>query len=175
MTELRPTASSGWRRDRRAERRVHAAIGEQASVWRRGGLTMVSALAVAEYPDGTGEIGPQWHVSISAAGGGHPSDDAARKALACLGLAALYDGRTVLPHAEEDNHEPGIARHFWVPVDPARRVDCECKTTERVIVGPDGHRWTTPTDPAKCHGCDYEVLVDELGIPRPCPIHGVAP
>lgn len=26
------------------------------------------------------------------------------------------------------NHEPGNAKHFWCPVDPSRRVDCECKS-----------------------------------------------
>lgn len=33
---------------------------------------------------------------------------------------------------EEDNHEPGIARKFFLPVDPAFRKPCPCKNEEVV-------------------------------------------
>lgn len=59
-----------------------------------------------------------------------------------------------------------------MPVDPARRVDCECKVTEQVVTDPDGYKWSTPTDETACHGCDYERLMrSEFGIDKPCPIH----
>lgn len=169
MTERRPSSTSGWRRDRRAERAVLQHVnGDTYSVWRRRGVFVISALTSAELPDGSGETGSQWHVSMSRWAAGvatRASDEECRQTLACLGLAG----------AEEDNHEPGIARHFWVPVDPARRRDCECKETERVVVEPDGHRWSTPLDEAQCHGCDYAAMVKRISkIDRPCPIHGAA-
>lgn len=42
---------------------------------------------------------------------------------------------------------PGLAGLFLV-VDPGRRVDCECKTTERVVKRPDGYLYTVPIDEA---------------------------
>jgi hypothetical protein len=67
--------------------------------------------------------------------------------------------------AEEDNHIPGRARHVWRPLDPAERVDCECKTTEVTVVEPDGHRWSNRRD-GPCRGCEGASIT---GIP--CPLH----
>lgn len=135
------------------------------SVWSRRGVVMISAIVDAEYPDGSGEAGPQWLVSIArhARSGqpSRPSDEECRQAMACLRV----------PTAEEDNHEPGVSRHFWLPVDPRRRRDCECKETERTVVEADNHRWTTPIDGRSCNGCDYEVMVASLGHVAPCPVH----
>jgi hypothetical protein len=50
--------------------------------------------------------------------------------------------------AEEDNHQDGRARMLFLVVDPARRVDCECKATERVVVREDGYRYTVPVEPS---------------------------
>jgi len=36
---------------------------------------------------------------------------------------------------EEDNHESGIARKFWLAVDPSYRKPCPCKDEEQVIEG----------------------------------------
>jgi hypothetical protein len=107
----------------------------RASAWEAAGLKAISAIEMAEAPDGSGETIPQWHLSVSVLSRtrrarGHE----VRQALRDFGLEG----------AEEDNHEPGAARHFWMPVDPGRRVDCECKTTEEVVVEPDGHRWSRP-------------------------------
>jgi hypothetical protein len=121
-------------------------------------LRVVSSLDLAELPDGSGEVGPQWHVSISARRK-RPKDSLVRLALRDFGLVG----------AEEDNHHPGVARHFWMAVDPARRSDCECKVTEEVITERDGYRWTNPTD-APCRGCEYERRFG-----RACPIHARAP
>lgn len=136
-----------------------AAIERQAlacSMWCRGSFTVISALELAKYPDGPG-VGPQWHISISQAW----TPEGNGRARVVSGVLRSFG----MSRAEEDNHHPGQARHFWLPVDPAHRVDCECKETEVTIVEPDGYRWTNPTD-APCRGCEFEEL---LGAP--CSIH----
>lgn len=125
------------------------------SAWQRGPTCVISALEEAELPDGTG-AGPQWHVSVSRAGKRPGPNDvqAAQRA---------FDMRK----AEEDNHHPGVARHFWLPVDPAHRVDCECKESEVLVTEPDGYRWTNPRQGAgPCRGCELSRLVGQ-----PCPLH----
>jgi hypothetical protein len=125
------------------------------SVWRGRGMMLISALEQAEYPTGGG-TGPQWHVSVSMRSGRRCSDADVAKALDAFGLVG----------AEEDNHHPGVARHFWMPLDPARRVDCECKDEEITIADPDGYRWTTPWSARDCRGCELQTLTG-----RPCPLH----
>lgn len=127
----------------------------------RGRMVVISALELAELPDGSGDAGPQWHISASFGVGAKRrlTDDEVKRVLHDFGMTG----------AEEDNHEPGRARHFWLPVDPARRVDCQCKTTEEVHVEPDGHRWSNPRDatPADCNACRLQ----RAGLGIVCPIH----
>ena len=125
--------------------------------YRRGALLAISSLQIADLPDGSGETGPQWHVSISLKGK-RPKDNHVRSALRDFGMLG----------AEEDNHHPGNARHFWMPCDPARRVDCECKASEDVIVDPDCYRWTNPTADSGegCRGCEFVAIGG-----KPCPLH----
>ena len=125
------------------------------SMWRDGPIRVLSGLEMLDAPDGRGDVIPQWHVSISKRGE-PPTTKVARAVLREFGI----DG------AEEDNHEPGRSRHFWMPVDTTRRVDCECKATERTVVEPTGHRWTTPID-GPCTGCRAEMFTG-----RPCTLHG---
>jgi hypothetical protein len=176
LEERRPGKISGWRPQRQLDKRFSISqarldlatkSGELLghSVWRRRDVLAISTLVMAAAPDGSKDIIPQWHISFAntEVEGKRCSDIECKQALACFGIAG----------AEEDNHEPGVARHFWMPVDPKRRVDCECKETEKTITEPDGHRWSTPTDDTKCHGCDYEALIlRETGVRKPCPIHG---
>lgn len=70
---------------------------------------------------------------------------------------------------DEDNHHPGIVRHFWLPLDASKRVQCQCKDTELVITEPDGHTWTTPRD-GPCRGCELRGLTG-----RACPLHATTP
>lgn len=132
-----------------------------SSVWRSGPITVVSSLQMADLPDRSG-VGPQWHVSISNSGK-RPKPHHVRRALRAFGMVG----------AEEDNHHPGNARHFWLPCDPAHRVDCECKVDEVTIVEPDGYRWTNPVGAAalECRGCEHERVMATLGRAAPCPIH----
>lgn len=129
-----------------------------ASRWKRGSVLAISTLDLAELPGGGGEAGPTWHLSVSRAGK-RPRPRDVDKAL------RDFDMR----EAEEDNHHPGVARHFFLPVDPAFRGVCECKTTEDVIVEPDGYTWTNPKPndfKEGCRGCDFERLRG-----KPCPLH----
>jgi hypothetical protein len=127
-----------------------------AAIYRRGAVCVISALEMAKLPR-RDEPGPQWHVSISRAGH-RPRRQDVELALIAFGLVG----------AEEDNHHPGNARHFWMPVDPQFRVGCECAEEERVVVDSDGYTWTTPHD-GECRGCEFEALTG-----RPCPLHGEA-
>lgn len=124
------------------------------SAWQRGPACAISALELAEYPDGNG-FGPQWHVSVSRMGK-RPKPHDVRGVLRAFGIVAI---------CEEDNHHPGSARHFWVPVDPVRRVTCQCKEDEDLIVEPDGYVWTNPKD-GSCRGCEFARLIGKA-----CPFH----
>lgn len=158
--EPRPGPASGWRRSHAKERRLkhdELANAKSWSVWKRGGILVISALEDAEAPDGSKEVIPQWHLSMSAGPGKRCSDDDARATLACFWMSG----------AEEDNHHPGAARHYWMPLDPKRRVDCECKVDEVTITEPDGYRWTNPVD-GDCRGCELSAATKGE---RPCSIH----
>lgn len=144
--ELRPKGT-GWREGVR--------IRDVGLVFHHGDITVISSLVDAEYPDGNG-TGPQWHVSLSFKGK-RPKEHHVRRALRAFGMVG----------AEEDNHHPGVARHFWRPVDPTRRVDCQCKEDEDVIVEPDGYTWTNPNDGSPCRGCELQKLLPH----RRCPLH----
>lgn len=155
--EMRPRGA-GWRE---ADRFSPTGGGVLAvSWWTDGELLVCSALEHAEYPDRSGS-GPQWHVSISrllrCGHAEHPSRVHIRRVLRAFEMIG----------AEEDNHHPGVARHFWRPVDAAHRVDCECKATEDTVVEPDGYRWTNPKPgEGPCRGCALQALTG-----APCPIH----
>lgn len=131
-----------------------------ASRWTRGRCRVITALEMAESPNGSGQVIPQWHVSVSIApangvGHGHrATDEDVGRVLQDFDMVG----------AEEDNHHPGVARHFWLPVDSAHRVDCECKAGEAVVTETDGYQWSNKA--GKCRGCDYQRL---LGIP--CSVH----
>lgn len=124
------------------------------SFWQMGAIRVISSLIVAELPDGSGN-GPQWHVSVST-NGKRPLARHVDRALRAFDMFGT----------EEDNHHPGVARHFFQPCDPARRVDCQCKADEVTVVEPDGYRWTNPHERAECRGCE---LHRALG--KPCPLH----
>lgn len=123
------------------------------SAWRCGPIYVLSELVEAEYPDGDG-TGLQWIVSISDSGR-RPKPKQIRKTLRAFGMVG----------SELDTHHPGVAVHYWRPVDPAHRVACQCKVDERTVVELDGYTWTTPVD-GECRGCELEGLTG-----APCSIH----
>jgi hypothetical protein len=128
--------------------------------WKKGDITVVSDIKVMELPDGSGS-GPQWHISVCFKGK-RPKDNVVKQALRAFGFwGEKYD---------EDNHHPGNARHFFLVVDPSRRVDCQCKIDEEVVTELDGYKWTNPKPETgeECRGC--EMARWPLG--KPCTIHG---
>lgn len=152
MKERTPNDRWKWTRKPIPDQIVNASL-LAASRWIYRDVVVISALELAEYPSGGG-TGPQWHISVSERGA-RPTPKGLKRALISFDLVG----------AEEDNHHPGIARHFWMPVDPARRVDCECKTDEATVVEPDGYTWTNPID-GPCRGCEYQRMHG-----TPCPLH----
>jgi hypothetical protein len=105
----------------------------RVSVWSRGNLIVISDLVMAKLPQRE-DVGAQWHVSLAIAGHERrATDDELARVRIAFGMV----------DAEEDNHEPGRARHLWMPVLPEHRVPCECAEDETTIVEDDGHRWQT--------------------------------
>lgn len=129
------------------------------SYWKRSGVTVVSSLEVAQLPGQPERSGPQWHVSISYRAG-RPSAEHVARAQRDFGVVG----------SELDNHEPGIAQHYWLVCEPTDRRDCDCKESEAVLVEADGYTWTNPHEPSECRGCAYEA---QTGIRR-CPLHSAA-
>lgn len=155
LTERRPP--QWWTEDRSIPAPREAGT-LRSSMWRHGDVFVISELAVMDMPDGNG-TGMQWHISVST-NGERPKPKHLQRALKAFDMQ----------QAEEDNHHPGVSRHFFLVVDPSRRVDCECKVEERVHVEPDGYTWSN--DPAECRGCELRRALGPLG--KPCPIHGGA-
>lgn len=130
--EKRPR-SPKWSRNYELERAVIKTNGMAfgTSAYSVGRIRVASQLIIAELPTGDG-VGPQWIVSISRGGRRRPTNGECRRLLRHLGIG----------DAEEDNHENGIARKFWYPLDPSQRVDCQCKADEEQVVEPDGYTWS---------------------------------
>jgi len=130
-----------------------------ASAWQKGDVRVISAVEIAEYPDKSGENGPQWHISITLKGVQRASDRQVHAVLKAFRM----------PRTEEDNHHPGAARHYWCSINPAHRVDCECKVDEAMVREPDGYTWSNDVDVTKCRGCEWQRLFG-----KPCPVHSAA-
>lgn len=147
----------GW--TRLADPRLPGPLPLSISAWTDGQATVISALEMTQAPDGSKDVIPTWHISVTERGK-RARPRVLRRALAAFGMT----------HAEEDNHHPGNARHYFLPVDPARRRDCECKATETVITDAEGYTWTNPTD-GPCRGCELARLLPG----KPCPLHPDGP
>lgn len=137
-------------------------------VYERGGprkLLVISSLTYAKAPRGPDVI-LQWHVSVSRSIRSGPTAPTDEDLLLVRRAFGMVD-------AEEDNHHPGNARHLWLPVNPARRVGCECKDDEIQVTEPSGYVWSqavaSTVHPRWCRACEIAVLTR-----RPCPLHGAA-
>jgi hypothetical protein len=159
---LRPLTAEFWRS---APFTAQDSRPTRAWMHRFDRLVVLSSYGPATAPDGTGDVIPQWHLSIVA----RADTPVGQEPVRCTAEQLTRFVETFgLTEFEIDNHHPGAAQHFWIPRDPARRVDCECKSDETIIVEPDGYTWTNPVD-GPCRGCDYKRMSG-----RPCPIHVVA-
>lgn len=104
--------------------------GEKIHRWVNGTVVACASRHSAVESHTSKLLVPSVQLSISDKGW-RPSDDVCRAALADFGLEG----------AEEDNHSPGRARHFWLDEGRTVQPDCECKATEETVVEPDGYRW----------------------------------
>lgn len=106
-------------------------LGYPVTAWfhAQTGLFVLSAVEVAHDP-GTPDLGPEYHLSISAAGNKRCSHADA------LWVLAQFD----LLDALEDNHVPGgFLRNFWRPVaDHLSGYECACVATEPAMVEDKG-------------------------------------
>jgi hypothetical protein len=126
-----PRQGSGWKHAKTPPNR-------QCAGYERHGLFVISEVGVMEAPDGSKDSLETWLVSVSRRGASMPNDKDVKR------VRRDFDMR----QAEENNHFSGISRALFLVVDPARRVECECKTTERVIVRVDGYRYSVPAKDA---------------------------
>jgi hypothetical protein len=128
--------------------------------WRAGPLLAISSVNMMQLPGApAGATGWTWLVSVSSRGRRAKAHEI-RRALRAFGMQL----------AEEDNHQPGMARMFFMPVDVAFRGVCECKVDEDVIVEADGYRWQNPKEgEGRCRGCTYA-----LATGLRCSIHGAS-
>lgn len=127
--EKRPSGTSWQEMEAPAQlRRDSIAI----SAWSNGPFIVVSSLITTRHHGGN--VGPEWLISISRR---------KRRSKRCKNreVRRLLRDFAMWP-CEEDNHELGIARKFWLPVDPSERGVCECKTDEEQVVESDGYTWS---------------------------------
>ena len=114
---------AGWARD--PDPPGWVTIGYEGQMWSypQQGITVISAVEVAVDTGGYSK-GPEYHVSISKAGG-RCSRNEARFVLKAFRMQ----------DAEEDNHVPGgFVRNYWLPVNEnLTGQECPCKESEPVI------------------------------------------
>lgn len=104
--------------------------GEKVHQWVNGSIVACASRHAAVESHSSKLIVPSCQVSISH-NGARPSDDVVRGVLADFN----FEG------AEEDNHSPGRARHFWLDEGRTVQPECECKQVEETVIEPDGYRW----------------------------------
>lgn len=113
--------ASGW-----APPRELVALGYPVEAWahRANGLFVLSAVEKPDPQPGEMDVGPEYHLSISANGQRCSSADA-------VWVLAQFD----LLDAKEDNHVPsGRVRNFWRPVaDRLSGYECPCQDVEPAI------------------------------------------
>jgi len=122
-------------------------LEDKSRSYKCGGLRVISAVDLMTSPVDKEVRTPTWHVSVSRLKG-VVSDrdlDLVRKSFS-------------MQEAEEDNHEPGRARHLFLAVEPKHRADCECNVTEETFVEPSGHRWKSPEDASEARRHWMDVL-----------------
>ena len=95
-------------------------IREHFTIWRKGHLVCLSSIVWIE-----GEHLPphwEWLISFSYEGRSVLNDEQIKKCLSDFEASEF----------EEDNHERGNARKFWLAVDQKYRKPCPCK--DEIIV-----------------------------------------
>lgn len=115
------------------------ALKPKSSLWKYAGKNPSNDADIWDHLDGTrilssvhdvSESGLEYHVSISKLGQRCAPSDA-------LEVLRGIDSGFPVEQWDEDNHLPGIARHYWAHTDPAKRKPCECKANEKPHVEGD--------------------------------------
>ena len=118
-------AGRGWEQVKNNMTGKLDALGYPNQTWYhyQTGLLAISAVEVATDP-AQPSLGPEYHLSISAAGARCSTADA-------LWVLAQFD----LSDAKEDNHVPhGRVRNFWRPVaDHLSGYECHCVNDEPAV------------------------------------------
>lgn len=137
---------------------VYSRTTTAGSHWhhKRRRLHVISAMVDTELPGSGGQFGPTWHVSVSR-NGSRCSDGDLEFMRVAFGMSE--------DDAEEDNHQPGVARHLFMPVDLQWRNQCDCKVDEIQVVEPDGYVWSNTHE--GCRGCEFQALTGKI-----CTLHG---
>lgn len=78
----------------------------------------------------------EWLISFSNMGRARLSDAEIKKCLRDFGAEDFM----------EDNHEPGVARKFWLAVEEKYRVPCPCQDEEVIVEG--DYRYSVKKEPA---------------------------
>jgi hypothetical protein len=121
----------GWHRERGWTAPIELReLGYPVEAWSHpaNGLFVLSAVEKTSEP-GKPDLGPEYHISISANGQRCTSGDA-------VWALAQFD----LIDAKEDNHVPsGRVRNFWRPVaDHLSGYECPCVDEEPAVVEDKG-------------------------------------
>lgn len=117
----RPTHRFGWRLV--AKQPLASGYPNEAWVHDANSISVITAVEVARDP-GQPDVGPEYHISISACGERCSATDA-------LWALAQFD----LSDAKEDNHVPGgKVRNYWRAVaDNLGGSECKCIDDEPAI------------------------------------------
>lgn len=135
-----------------------------AGFYHRGQRLMcISEISMrVELPGADGEFGPTWLISTVRRAGQIRRRCTTRQ----LDFVRAAFGAQ---EAEEDNHQPGMTRCLFLPVDPAYRNVCECKTNEVQITESGGYVWSQSAE--RCRGCDLSMRLGLADVDRRCPLH----
>lgn len=102
----RKTGALGW---------VVTGIRKDFTMWQKGQYRALSSLVYLD--DGHQPLHWEWVVSFSKSSRERLSNVEIAQCLKEFDASDFY----------EDNHEPGIARKFWLPVEYQYRTACPCK------------------------------------------------
>lgn len=115
-------------------------------------LEAIVVVVTCDYVANDGDDpGSHWedHASISVASRADPLHENWRFMRHATDAEVSFTVQALRMHGcMEDNHADGPsggagkARNVWLALDPAHRRECECKTTEEVIVEADGFTYS---------------------------------
>ena len=135
MKPLEPKPRTEWKRLSKTPGRNRYESDTVGWLHEASGATVLSSAGVIVF---LGERSPQHIVSVTQRGPfglpARPTDEQVQIALDAF--------RPINRAVEEDNHMPGNARLFFLPVFKRHQVECECKANEVLRIEPDGYTYS---------------------------------